>query len=174
MRLGCLMLAVAGCVFAQVQVDSSAKFRDVNFLVGEWIGKGTGQPGQATKGGTTFAFEVQGNVLVRHNYAEYAATKNHPATRHDDLMVIYAQQAGSPLHAIYFDSEDHVINYTARVTIPGTVEFLSDVTPAGRFRLTYVQHGPDELDLKFETAPQSKPDAFQNYIEAVLIRTPRQ
>src|SRR5258708_8675702 len=47
--------------------------------------------------------------LTRTNHAVYEAAPNRPASRHDDLMVIYAD--GDALKADYFDNEGHVIRY---------------------------------------------------------------
>ncbi|HVM94134.1 MAG TPA: hypothetical protein VMT67_15030 [Terriglobales bacterium] len=57
-------------------------------FLGTWQGAGSGQPGQGS-GEFTLERHLQGGVLVRHNFAEYPATKDKPASRHDDLMVIY-------------------------------------------------------------------------------------
>jgi len=46
-----------------------------NWLVGEWIGEGSGQPGQG--GGTfSFAYDLDENIIVRKSHSEYPATDN--------------------------------------------------------------------------------------------------
>ncbi len=77
------------------------------------VGEGGADPGQGV-GGFTFSLDLQNTVVVRKNYADYPATKDRPAFSHNDLMVIYGE--GEKMRAIYFDNEQHVINYT--VTIP--------------------------------------------------------
>lgn len=62
------------------------------FLIGEWVGEGTGAPGEGT-GGFSFSYDLQNTVLVRKNFANYPATKDRPAFTHDDLMIVY-QEAG--------------------------------------------------------------------------------
>src|ERR1043165_7996778 len=57
-------------------------------FIGTWEGAGGGGPGQGS-GSFTFTPELQGTILVRHNYSQYPATKEKAAYRHDDLMVIY-------------------------------------------------------------------------------------
>ena len=52
-------------------------------FLGTWVGSGSGQPGQGA-GEFSFKPELQGAVLVRHNYAEYPASKDKPGYRHDD------------------------------------------------------------------------------------------
>src|SRR5690349_5925928 len=82
----------------------------LQFLLGEWIGEGGGGPGEGS-GAFAFARELQGKVLVRTNYAEYPASAERPAFRHDDLMIVYTDPPSGRPHAIYFDSEGHVIEY---------------------------------------------------------------
>jgi hypothetical protein len=135
-------------------------------FLGTWVG-GDGQPGQGT-GEFSLGPELQGAVLVRHNYAEYPATKDKPAYRHDDLMVIYPD--GEKTRADYWDNESHVIHYGVEVSV-GKVVFLSDeAQPGPRYRLTYVKTGADTLKLTFEIAPPGDRNAFKTYITAELKR----
>ena len=131
------------------------------FLVGQWTGEGTGQPGQGS-GAFSFTPDLQGKVLVRKNYAEYPPAAGKPGFRHDDLTVLY-REAGR-LRAIYFDSEDHVIRYSVEPAPGGVVMVSEGARSAPRYRLTYTSTGPDTLALKFEVAPPGKD--FSTYIEA--------
>jgi hypothetical protein len=138
--------------------------------MGEWVGEGSGKPGQGS-GAFSFTTDLQGKVLIRKNYAEYPPTKDRPAFRHEDLMIVYRDDSGSQLHAIYFDSENHTISYGIKTIDSNTVEFLSEVDPATpRYRLTYRKTSADTLSIKFEIAPPGKPDSFATYIEAVSRR----
>jgi hypothetical protein len=141
------------------------------FLIGEWVGEGSGQPG---KGGGAFSFtlDLQDKVLVRKNHSEYPAAPGRPAVAHDDLMVIYRAAAGGPMKAIYFDSEDHVIHYTATIAADRrTITFLSDAVSSGpRFRLSYTKGENETVGIKFEIAPPGKPDAFKTYLEGSARR----
>jgi len=139
------------------------------FLVGEWIGEGSGDPGQAT-GGFTIQPDLQNSVLVRRNSAKYPATKDRPAFIHDDLMVMYYED-GRP-GAVYFDSEGHVIRYSVEFSKDSSsVVFLSDPVPsAPRFRFTYVKTGNGTLNITFDIAQPDKPESFSRYIEATARR----
>ena len=101
---------------------------------------------------------------MRTSYAEYPASKTAPASRHDDLMVIYDGDGGH-IRADYYDNEGHIIHYTVTVAVSGEASFVSDtISGAPRFRLSY-KLGPDGL-LKgeFAIAPPGKPDAFARYL----------
>ena len=136
-------------------------------FLGTWVGSGNGGPGQGA-GEFSLGAELQGAVLVRHNFAEYPASKDTPAHRHDDLMVIYAD--GDTSRADYWDNEGHVIHYVAEVAADRLV-FLSDAAQAWpRYRLTYVKTGADTLKLTFEIAPPGDRNAFKMYITAELKR----
>lgn len=150
---------------------SAPNWQNWGFLMGEWTGSGSGDPGQGT-GGFTFKTGLQERVLERTNYAEYPATKERPAYRHDDLMVIYQEAAKGPVRAMYFDNEGHVIHYTVEINPSSrTATFLSEAeTGRPRYRLSYVSKTPDLMSIKFEVAPPDKPGQFQTYIEATAKR----
>jgi hypothetical protein len=161
------------CVSAQFlsaqQPTPAVNWSAFKFLVGAWVGEGTGAPGEGT-GGFTFSYDLQNTVLARKNYADYPATKDRPAFRHDDLMVVY--QEGGKTRAIYFDNEQHVINYAVTVSSDSnSVVFVSDAVPsAPRFRLTNTKAGADKITITFEIAPPGKPESFTRYIEASARR----
>lgn len=164
-----LLLFFSLAATAQSQSHSQTKDRWAAWepFLGTWQGTGTGQPGQGA-GEFTFEPEVQGSVLVRHNYADYPATKDKPAYRHDDLMVIYADN--DKTRADYWDNEGHVIHYV--VELSGKLVFVSDpAQPGPRFRLSYWKAGSDDtLKIVFEIAPPNDPGAFKTYIEASAKR----
>jgi len=136
------------------------------FLVGEWAGEGGSQPGQGA-GSFSFTFDLQNRVLVRRNHVDYPATTEHPAFGHDDLMVIYFEPGSNVARAVYFDSEGHIIHYTAEFSSDGKqLTFLSDLQPGvPRFRLTYTRREADGLTVKFEIAPPGRPDHFALYLQ---------
>jgi hypothetical protein len=171
-RVAVVAILVADCAGPASAVNRVQQdpWSPLSFLVGEWEGEGSGKPGQGS-GGFTFTADLQGKVLVRKNYAEYPATKERPAFRHDDLMIVYRDDTGKQFHAIYFDSENHTISYGIKAIDSNTVEFLSEASPATpRYRLTYHKTSSDTLSIKFEIAPAGKPDSFATYIEAVCRR----
>ncbi len=133
------------------------------FLIGEWEAEGGGAAG-AGRGGFTFARGLQDRVIVRTNHAEYPASGEGPASRHDDLMVVHAAEGGE-IRADYYDSEGHVIRYVVTTPRAGNVVFLSEAAGgAPRFRLTYTLADDGRLDGLFEIAPPGKPDAFATYL----------
>jgi hypothetical protein len=140
----------------------------VQFLVGHWTGEGKTADHPGGAGAFSFSPDVQGKVLLRRNFAEYPAENGKPAYRHDDLMAIYHDPSSHDLRAIYFDNEDHVIEYSIHA-IDGGVVFVSDGAQGGpRFRLTYTSAGQDRVTIKFEVAAPGKD--FAPYIEATAHR----
>lgn len=135
----------------------------LRFLLGAWQAEGSGAPGAAS-GEFTFAATVQGRVLVRASEARYPAAGERPASRHEDLMVVYATEAGE-LRADYHDSEGHVIRYAGSVPAPNAVTFVSEAaTGAPRFRLGYQLRADGVLAGRFEIAPPGTPEAFAPYL----------
>jgi hypothetical protein len=138
-------------------------------FLGTWEGVGGGGPGQGS-GSFSFTPELQGAVLVRHNYSQYSATREKLAYRHDDLMVIYPD--GPQIRADYWDNEGHVIHYTAEFADFGRrLIMTSAASQSGpRYRLTYLKTGDNDLNLTFEIAPPHAPEKFKTYIEATARR----
>jgi hypothetical protein len=159
----------ATSLFSQPAVPQ-ANWDGWKFLMGEWVGEGSGSPGQG-EGGFTFSLDLQKRILERHNYALYPATKDRPAFRHDDLMVVY-QGTGKSTQAIYFDNEGHVIRYMVEFAKDSSsVVFVSaPSTSEPRYRLTNSKDGDGKIGITFEVAPPGKPEAFQQYIKATARR----
>ena len=180
-----LGLVAAPCARAQVYNDehpaplSRAERPPVVFapvwdsLVGRWLGQG--DAASPDKGGVTgaasFAYDLDGRVLVRRNVADYPATKGHAGLHHEDLMTIYPAPDGLHAEAMYFDNEGHVIHYAATWASDGRslvmLSFPEDGAP--RYRLTWSFVGLDKLALKFDVAPPGS-TAFASYAGGVLQR----
>jgi hypothetical protein len=160
-----LLFAVTVAAIAQSPAKSEDPFGRLAFLVGDWVGDGSGDPGNGS-GGFTIKPDLEEHVLVRTNYARYPATADRPAYRHDDLMITYPE--GGDLKAVYFDNEGHVIHYKISTTA-NTAVFVSE-GPGPGFRLTYKRTDKDHLALKFEISPPDKPGEFKTYIEATAKR----
>ncbi len=159
-----LLFAGLFCAALAVAADD---WGPAQFLIGRWTGEGSGQPGQGT-GGFSFAPDLQGAILIRKSFAEYPAANSRPASRHDDLTIVYRDEASHQLRATYFDNEGHVIAYNLKPAENGVV-FVTDAPPSAmRYRLTYTSTGKDSLKLKFEIAPPGK--EFSTYIESTARR----
>ena len=140
-----------------------AELEPLAFLLGEWPSAGTGKPGHGT-GTAVFTRALQDQVIMRSSYAEYPAVQGKPASRHDDLMVIYAVP-GAGARADYYDSEGHRIRYSISSPAKGHAVLVSEATPgAPRFRLTYRLESADLLKGEFDIAPPNAPEAFKPYL----------
>jgi hypothetical protein len=172
MRLVVLIALVASLTCAAAQELKPDKWVDWQPFLGTWEGEGGGGPGQGS-GTFTFIPELQGAVLVRHNYSQYPATKDKPAYRHDDLMIIYPDPSSKKTRADYWDNEGHVIHYAVEFTDGARkVVMVSEAgQPGPRYRLTYLKTGDNDLKLAFEIAPPDAPDKFKTYVEASAKRT---
>lgn len=142
--------------------QQSPKWDHWYFLIGEWKGEGSGQPGQGD-GIFSFYTDLNQNILVRKSHTEFPATGNRPAAIHDDLMIEYPENEGIPSKAVYFDNEGHVINYSVAYANNSIV--LTGEKKAGMpvFRLTYTPLDKDLVNTKFELSQDG--DKFITYIE---------
>jgi len=148
---------------ASARAEAPKQLEPLSFLLGEWGASGSGKPGEAA-GSATFSRALQDRVIMRTSYAEYPASGKAPASRHDDLMVIYAGENGG-IHADYYDNEGHVIHYAVTATVPGEASFVSEVSSAApRFRLSYKLGADGLLKGEFAIAPPGKPEAFAPYL----------
>jgi hypothetical protein len=161
-RFAAILLLAAAALSAQ----DKPNWESWHFLIGDWVGEGTGDP-ESGKGGFKFELQLDQQILVRQNRAEYPATKDKPALSHQDLMVIYPE--GSGWRAVYFDNEGHVIRYAVEFRADGGATFTSaDPAPAPRFQLTYTKLTTNTVGIEFAIAPTGKP--FTPYIHAVAHR----
>ena len=150
------LILTGGAAAAQAPADLSP----LAFLVGDWQAVDTA-PGET--GRSVFALQVQDRVMVRTNEAVYPATADRPASRHDDLMVIYREDAA--IKADYFDNEGHVIRYVVQPAGGRRAVFVSDPSAREpRYRLTYSLGANGVLEGAFEIAPPGSPDAFKAYL----------
>jgi len=139
-----------------------------NWLVGEWIGIGTGQPGQ---GGGYFSFktDLDDNILVRKSHTEFPASGNRPAAVHNDLMIIYPGIQGALPKAIYFDNEGHSINYQVSFAENSIIMTSEKVPDVPVFRLTYTLLDPETVNTKFEMSQDNV--NFMTYIDGKSKKT---
>lgn len=155
-----LVLAVlVGFAHVVVRTEVGA-LSSLGFLIGDWQAVDT-PPGES--GTFTFKLAVQDHIMVRTNEATYAATAERPASRHDDLLVIYSERGS--LRADYFDSEGHVIRYGVRPQNANVIVFVSDPSPSEpRYRLTYTAAADGVLLGSFEIASPAAPETFNPYL----------
>ena len=155
--LGVALAIGIGQSISLAQADVLSPLR---FLVGEW--EAIERPAGET-GAFTFKAAVQDHVIVRTNEAVYTATAGRPASRHDDLMVIYAERGS--IKAEYFDNEGHVIRYAVQPRDRNEAVFVSEPNPGeSRYRLTYTSDTSGILLGSFEIASPVTPDTFKPYL----------
>ena len=160
------IVLVANSVFSQQQIISWDKW---NHLIGEWEGVGDGKPGKG-KGTFTFYNELDGNVLVRKAQTYFAPTANREEFTHTDIMYLYPDNNGIVNKAIYFDNENHVINYAISY-LDNTIVLTSDIIPnVPRFRLSYIPIAQDTINVRFEVALPQNPEGFRIYLEGKSVR----
>jgi hypothetical protein len=165
-RLTLSLILLSPFIGVGAQQDSQPSWQSWQFLKGKWVGEGSAEVGHGA-GYFTFEPDLQDKAWIRRNHSEYPATKDRLKYVHDDIMIVYFDPATHLTRAFYYDTEQHVINYTASLSADGnTLTFLSDQHEgAPRFRLTYIRSAPDQMSLTLETAPPTNPNEFRKIVE---------
>src|SRR5262249_58817840 len=144
------LLTFAALSWNTAHAAPPSQLKPLDFLLGDW--DAIRAKADDASGKTTFSRALQDRVIERKNFADYPGANGKPASRHDDMMLIYA--TGDAVRADYFDSEGHVIHYA--VTSPATNQavFVSDATPRGPpYRLTCKLRRDWPLQRQFAVPP---------------------
>ena len=143
-------------------------WKPFEFLVGDWVGSGSGKPGEGS-GAFSLKFDLDQKILLRRNRNQIAPTTNHPeGAVHEDLMIIYQPPGNSAFRADYWDSEGHVIHYAVSVAEHRAVFESDGAGNTTRFRLTYELEPDGLLNVVFAVAGPGKP--FQTYVSGTARR----
>jgi hypothetical protein len=143
-------------------------WKPFQFLLGDWVGSGSGKPGEGS-GEFSLKFDLDQRVLVRRNRNQLAPTAKQPeGAIHEDLMIIYRQPGNGAFRADYFDNEGHVIHYAISLAEHRAVFESDEPGNATRFKLTYDLKSDGLLSIDFAVAGPGKP--FQTYVSGTARR----
>ena len=141
---------------------SASNWEKWRHLIGEWVGEGSGQPGQ-NQGTFSFQTDLDGKILVRKNHTVFPATADSPKKVHDDLLIVYPVAQSGLQEAIYFDNEGHTINYSIAYSDKSIVLTSEKAPNVPIFQLTYTLLENGTINTKFEMSQDGV--KFMVYIE---------
>ncbi len=128
------------------------KLAALSFLIGTWTPEGI-------TGSTTFERTLNNHMIIRKSWSQVPASGGKPASKHEDLMVIFPY--GEHLRAAYYDSDGYVIGYEVQAKGKNAVVFTSDrIQGVPRGRLTYTLGTNGVLAAAVDMAPANNQDAF--------------
>jgi hypothetical protein len=159
-RIWALVAVFASALAAQ----TPDRWNGIRFLIGDWTATGGGATGPAG-GAYSFKPELNNQILVRHSYAEYGGKSGN---RHDDLLIVYADAPGQPMHAIYFDSEGHVIKYNVKPSTNSVVFESDPADPGPKYRLSY-RLERNSLTGKFEVSEAGEA-TYKTYLSWTSVK----
>ena len=79
-------ICITAMTFGQ---ESDTCWEKLSFLIGNWKGEGSGDPGQG-EGYFSFKFDLDRKILVRTSDSEYPATKDKSRIVHNDLRTSFS------------------------------------------------------------------------------------
>jgi len=166
-------ILVLSCSLFQSEVlggepAADERWKPFQFLIGDWVGTGSGQPGQGS-GEFSLKFDLNQKILVRRNRNQLAPKVNETVgATHEDLMIIYLPRGESTFRAEYFDNEGNVIHYAVAVSEHRIVFESAESGSAPKFKLTYDLKPDGILGIDFAIAQSGKP--FQTYVKGTARR----
>lgn len=148
---------------------TKTNFDKWDYLIGEWVGEGNGQPGQG-EGSFSFQTELDGKILVRKNHTVFPETANVAAKIHDDLLIVYQGNPGGSQEAIYFDNEGNTIKYKMSFTENSIILTSEKSANSPRFRLSYIKIDDKTVNITFEMASPDSPESFKTYLSGKAFK----
>jgi hypothetical protein len=140
-----------------------------DYLIGEWVGEGNGQPGQG-EGKFSFQTDLDGKIMIRKSHTVFPATANSDEIKHNDLLIIYQVGTDGEKEAIYFDNEGHTIKYKVNLTEKSII-FTGNITAnAPRMRFSYTEINSKAVSITVELASPQTPDDFRPYLSGKAFK----
>jgi hypothetical protein len=161
-----MLIAFTGFLNASFSQQNS-KLDKWNWLTGEWkdnVSHTSGQPGNSF----TFTFDLDRKILVRKTNSSQSDITGKYTMIHQDLMIIYPDQAGKSDKAIYFDNEGLIINY--KITFEGKSIIFKNYDRGNSpvYRLTYTRIDNETASRKFELSRDG--ENFTTFEEGISIK----
>jgi hypothetical protein len=153
---GCLWLGAARSSVAQAPVKDDP-WRPVRFLVGEWTGESTGEPGQGTVR-RTYRFVLGDKFLHEQNVSTYPPQPNNPKGEvHEHWAFFSYDRARKALVLRQLHQESFVNQYVMLAeakanTVVFETEALENLPSGWKARERYEVVSPDEFVETFELA----------------------
>ena len=174
-KSGLMVLVVAAATTLAgrpMQAQATDPWAPFEFLIGNWSGQWSGQPGVSTSGSVSFSFDLAKTIIVRRTRVTFpAGADENSGFTHEDLLVIYREPGDPRFRAFYVDAEGFVVNYVASgVTSQPSVVFTSD--PAGRgpqFKLVCEMSKDGVLTMDFLIAPPG--GGLRSHVKCAIRRS---
>ena len=163
MAMRCLLFLFA-FISVRLVAQTPAPFADFGFLLGTWNAATSAQGGAGASaiGTYTFQTDLGGTVITRTSSADSCKAPTSFDCKHNDLLTIYRDMGDATPHALYADSEGHVLHYDISFPDAKTVVFLTS-SPGPKFRLMYHLEG-GVMTGKFQIEPPGAAE-FKSYLE---------
>lgn len=137
----------------------------VRFLVGDWAGQASGEPGEGTVV-RSYAFALKDRFVHERNVSTYAPSKNNPKGEvHEHWGFLSYDRIRKVIVLRQFHQEGFVNQYVLNASASTSTrlvfesERFENLNEQFKARETYELLGPDEFTETFEIAEPGKPFA---------------
>ena len=158
----------------QIPLPPKPDFSDVDWLVGEWMGKTT-DPRNQGEIHLSVSYELDHQVMLLRGEASFPATKTSPAMKESWLGVLTSDRGSGSFVLRTFSSTGFITRYQVTVEGPETrinPEGGEQPPPGWLFRTVIKRTDPAEFVETVQAAPPNK--SFFDYYTAKLSRVTTQ
>jgi enterochelin esterase-like enzyme len=175
--LASFLLAPVSLAQTQPQAaESSDRWQPVRFMVGDWVGEASGEPGKGTVE-RAYALILGDQFIEENNTSTYEARNGQPPEVHHHRAFFSYDKAGRRIMLRQFHEESFVILYALDRAASSPTRLVFDSVSFENFsnewraRETYEIVSPDEFTEIFELKGPGKKD-YQVYSRSHFKRKP--
>jgi len=148
--------------------QEKSKLERYSWLLGEWQNDSKEKTNQAMVK-FSFTYDLARKIIIRRSSSQYPEIGKKVDFLHEDLMIIYPDQAGKPDKAVYFDNEGHIINY--KISFSGRSVIFNNYDRGNNpaYRITYTQ--TDDGNIRWMTEMSRDSENYIPLEEGNAVRT---
>jgi len=159
-----MMKQIAILIFGLVLIAGQSKgqsnsFDKINFMIGEWRGKGSGFGNDKSEINSSFKLSMDNNYIDVTNESMFEPTKDKPDGEHhiDKGFISYDKSRGKIIYR-QFNNEGYYNQYVLNDSISNEnilvfeTEFIENFVPNGKAKWTVTKINENEIETVFDVS----------------------